>query len=188
SSAGFGICGLSTIEKEYSAYIPVGCYLPKAIRQQNITEAMNIFKQVARGVGYYQLADAKGQMFGFESIHNGDFEIIYPEDGLLFHSNHYLTKRFQKGDIAPDFILDSFTRLDRICSLMHLHYGAITPEIAMEILADHDNHPDSICRHSNPNVPISTVTLISFIMLPEEGVLYISSGHPCEHEFVRYAL
>jgi hypothetical protein len=40
----------------------------------------------------------------------------------------------------------------------------------------------------NPTVPISSETLASFIMVPEEPSIYIAAGHPCECEYVRYGL
>ena len=64
SSAGFGICALATIGQEYSFNLPLACYLPKVMRQKNIHDALELLKQVARGLGYYQLADANGVIMG----------------------------------------------------------------------------------------------------------------------------
>ncbi|MCX6826898.1 MAG: C45 family autoproteolytic acyltransferase/hydrolase [candidate division Zixibacteria bacterium] len=185
SSAGFGICALATIGQDYSFNIPLACYLPRVMRQKNIQDALDLLKQVASGLGYYHLADANGEIYGIESIHN-DFEIIYPEKDLLLHSNHYITERFQKGDTAHMYQPDSYHRLETIKDFANQHYGHFDPEIAMEILADHNHHPDSICRHINQTNPLSSVTLASFIMVPEEGAIYIACGNPCEYEFVRY--
>lgn len=185
SSAGFGMCANATIGKDYSVNIPLACYLPRVMRQKNIKDAMKLLKQTARGLGYYHLADANGQMWGIESIHN-DYEIIQPENDLLLHSNHYLTERFQKGDTAPELQPDSYHRLDTIKELFNQHYGHFNLEIAMRILANHSHHPNSICRHIDPNVPIASATLASYIAIPEEGVIYIACGNPCQYEYVRY--
>lgn len=185
SSAGIGMCANATIGQDYSFNLPVGCYLPRVMREKNIHDAMDILKRVARGLGYYQLADINGHMSGIESIHN-DFELLYPERDMLLHSNHYLTERFKEVDTAPQLQPDSYHRLDRIRSLVDQHYGHINIEIVMKVLADHDHHPNSICRHIDPTVPISSATLASFIMVPAEGAIYIAAGHPCEYEYVRY--
>lgn len=185
SSAGIGMCANATIGQDYSFNIPVGCYLPRVMREKNIHDAMDILKQVARGLGYYHLADMNGHMSGIESIHN-DFELLYPERDMLLHSNHYLTERFKEVDTAPQLQPDSYHRLDRIRSLVDQHYGHINIETVMKILADHDHHPNSICRHVNPAAPKSSKTLASFIMIPSEGAIYIAAGHPCECEYVRY--
>jgi isopenicillin-N N-acyltransferase-like protein len=155
------------------------------MRQKNIEDSLAILKQVARGLGYYHLADMNGHISGIESVHD-DFEILNPERGLLLHSNHYVTERFEAVDTAPELQPDSYQRLDRIQSFMNQHYGNINVDIAMEILADHDHHPNSICRHVDTTVPVSSETLASFIMVPEEQSIYIAAGHPCECEYVRY--
>lgn len=185
SSAGIGMCANATIGKNYTFNIPVGCYLPRVMREKNIHDAMDILKQVAHGLGYYHLADIKGNMSGIESIHN-DFELLYPERDMMLHSNHYITERFKEEDTASELQPDSYYRLDRIRSLMGEHYGNINIEIVKKILADHEQNPNSICRHVNPTVPISSSTLASFIMVPEEGAIYIAAGNPCEYEYVRY--
>lgn len=185
SSAGIGMCANATIGNTFASNIPVGCYLPRVMREKRIYDAMAILKQVARGLGYYHLADMNGQMSGIESIHN-DFEILYPERDMLLHSNHYITERFKAVDTAPQLQPDSYYRLDRIRSLMNQHYGQLNVEIIMEILADHDHQPNSICRHVDQRDPISSMTLASFIMLPSEGVIYIAAGNPCGYEYVKY--
>jgi isopenicillin-N N-acyltransferase-like protein len=49
----------------------------------------------------------------------------------------------------------------------------------MEILADHDQYPNSICRHVDHEVPISSTTLASFIMVSTaEGAMYIAAAIP----------
>ncbi|MBD7911201.1 MULTISPECIES: C45 family peptidase [Clostridium] len=185
SSTGFGMCANATIGKNYAFNIPVGCYLPRVMREKNINDAINILKQVARGLGYYHLADKNGHMLGIESIHN-DFELIYPERDIILHSNHYITERFKEVDTAPQLQPDSYHRLDRILNLMNQHYGEINIEIIKKILVDHDKKPNSICRHIDSTVPVSSATLASFIMVPEEGAIYIAAGNPCEYEYVRY--
>ncbi|HPR94613.1 MAG TPA: C45 family autoproteolytic acyltransferase/hydrolase [Syntrophomonadaceae bacterium] len=194
SSAGYGICALGTLGVNYAFNLPLACYMPRVMRQKNIHEAMDLLKQAARGLGYFQLADANGVIIGIESTCN-DYEIIQPTDDIMFHSNHYLTKRFKhdnlmayladRGIIPPVMATESFDRYERISSLMRKDYGQITPETAMEVLADHENHPFSICRH-DASGPSPSVTLASFIMVPAEGAIYIAVGNPCEHEYVRY--
>lgn len=185
SSTGFGICINATFAKEHKFTLPVSGYLPKVMRQKSIDKALDLLKQVTRGVGCYHLADASGKMFGIESTHD-DFQVIEPRRDILLHSNHYLTERFKERDTAAGIQPDSYERMDTITALIAQHYGHITPEIAMEILADHDHYPNSICRHIDETVPVSSATLASFIMVPEEGAIYIVLGNPCENDFVRY--
>jgi len=194
SSAGYGICALGTLGVNYAFHLPLACYMPRVMRQKNIHEAMDLLKKVARGLGYFQLADANGVIIGIESTCN-DYEIIQSVEDLMIHSNHYLTERFKNdnmmaylaemGILPPVMATESFNRYEQIRSQMYNNYGRITPETAMEALADHENHPYSICRH-DASGPSPSMTLASFIMVPAEGAIYIACGNPCEHEYVRY--
>lgn len=191
SSAGFGMCANSTLTpmEGFKLNIPLACYLPKAMRQKNIGDALGVFCQAARGVGYYHLASSEGDMVGIESVFD-DFNVLQPERDMLVHSNHYLTERFMKGDLAYTGIPDSYLRVQRIRRLMERSYGEITPQTMMEILADHNNYPTSICRHHDRETPrlFNAVTLASFVMVPEDGVMFLAAGNPCECEYVGYSI
>jgi isopenicillin-N N-acyltransferase-like protein len=69
-------------------------------------------------------------------------------------------------------------------------YGKITPEAMMAILADHEGHPDSICRHVDPGKTpeLASTSKASFVMVPAEGLMCIAAGPPCEYEFMEYRL
>lgn len=194
SSAGFGICGMATIGRNYSCNVPVACYMPRVMRQKNIYEAMDLLKKTARGLGYFHLANANGVILGIESIYN-DYEIIQPVEDLMLHSNHYLTERFKAEDmmealgemdlIPPAMDRESQKRYEKLQSLMYKDYGRITLLSAMRALTDHENYPYSICRHDESS-PYPSVTQASFIMVPAEGAIYIAGGNPCEHDYIRY--
>jgi isopenicillin-N N-acyltransferase-like protein len=191
SSAGFGICAnsLFTATKRYQFQIPLGCYLPKVMKQPTLREAMDLLQQVARGVAYYHLASASGEMVGIESVFD-DFEIIRPEKDLLFHTNCYCTERFQSEDMAKSILPDSFERRKRMKRLLEQNYGSITPASMMEILSDHHDYPYSICKHTDPDKPAEweMKTMASVIMVPEERIMYIANGSPCSNEYLEYAL
>lgn len=187
SSAGMGICANATIGQNYAFSVPLGCYMPKVMRQRTVQDGIEILKQVARGLGYYHLADANGQMMGIESVHD-DYQVILPENGLLLHSNHYITERFKEGDAAHLYMPDSYHRLDRITALAHQYYGKINLEIAMDMLSDHDAYPKSICSHIDPQSQLPSETLAAYIMVPGESAIYIAAGNPCEYDYVRYSL
>lgn len=190
NSAGFGMCANGTwgsVEK-YMFNIPVGFYLPKAMRQNTLEAAMQILGTHARGLGYFHLAGAE-KMIGIESIQD-DFEIILPQNGILVHSNNYLTERFQSCDMAGILVPDSPARVERIRALINDHYGQITPELMMRLMSDHDKYPGSICRHAEPGQPPATAseTLAAYVMIPREGIMHICRGNPCQYDFEKYIL
>lgn len=191
SSQGFGNCANSLFTKAepYKFSLPLGCYLPKVMRSSTIDEAIAILKQVARGVGYFHLADRSGQMAGIESTFE-EAEIIHPKNGLLFHANCYCTERFKNKDLASVILPDAFQRTERIQELLLESYGSITVDTVKKIFSDHKHPPYSICRHGDPNKPPEweMTTVASIIMVPEDGKMYIAKGSPCENDYFEYTV
>ncbi|ACV63424.1 peptidase C45 acyl-coenzyme A:6- aminopenicillanic acid acyl-transferase [Desulfofarcimen acetoxidans DSM 771] len=191
SSNGFGMCANGTwaTVENYLFNIPIGCYLPKAMRQKTLEGAMKILRTSARGLGYYHLASVTREMVGIESIQD-DYQVLLPQKDMLVHSNHYLTDRFKKVDMVNAFVPDSLARVETIKELINEYYGQITPETLMNILANHDNYPYSICRHVDKTKPpqFHSKTLASFIMIPEDAVMLIAYGNPCNYEYLEYKL
>jgi len=191
NSYGFGNCANSLFTKAdpYCFSLPLGCYLPKVMRQSSIDEAAKLLKQVARGVGYFHLADRTGNMVGIESTFE-EVEAVHPSNELLFHANCYCTERFKDRDMAAAILPDAFDRTKRIEELLLAQHGNISVDTAKTILSDHAHSPYSICRHGAPNKPTAweMTTVASFIMVPEEGKMYIAKGSPCENDYVEYTV
>lgn len=185
ASTGLGICANATFAKCHEFTLPVSAYIPRVMRQKNLEDAFDLLTQVARGVAYFHLADGSGRMHGLECTHD-DYQIIEPERDVLVHANHYVTERFKGRDTAPELQPDSYERMQTIGDLINKNYGHIIPETAMQILSNHSHYPNSICRHIDKTVPVSSKTLASFVMVPGEGAIYIARGNPCENGFVRY--
>jgi isopenicillin-N N-acyltransferase-like protein len=61
-----------------------------------------------------------------------------------------------------------------------------------QLFHDHNNYPNSICRHPNPRAPLPTVkimkTLLSIINCPREQKAHIAPGNPGENEYIEYRL
>ena len=190
----YGFCNSMNgiFNMDYRLNLPYGCYMFKAMRQRSIGAALRVLCQAARGFLYHVLASGEGDIIGIEST-SDEFQILQPEDDILVHSNHYLSDNFKQVDGAyttfRDFT-DTFLRITRIRKLMKKHNGDITAESMMEILSDHNNFPNSICRHPDPASPGALVnkTLASVIMVPEDRKMFIAYGNPCQSEYMEYGL
>ncbi|NLK52496.1 MAG: hypothetical protein GX295_08650 [Syntrophomonadaceae bacterium] len=191
SSSGFGMCANGTwvVAENCLLNLPVGCYLPKVMRQRTLGEAMGILRNTARGLGYYHLASAEKEMIGIESTQD-DYQLLSSNREMLIHSNHYLTDRFKPIDLVNVLIPDSLERIETIKRLMNDHYGKITPATMMSILADHENHPYSICRHVDETKPpqFHSETIASYIMVPEDKIMFIAKGNPCQNGYLEYRM
>jgi isopenicillin-N N-acyltransferase-like protein len=191
NSAGIGNVANLTLGPlgDMKQQVPLTFYISRAMRQPRIGFALGILRRQARGLAYFHLADAAGGMTGIESVAD-DMELILPEKDFLVHCNHYETERFKASDLTPQLIPDTCARAGRMRGLIESAYGRITPEIVMAFLADHEGHPDSICRHVDAAKPpeLASTSRASFVMVPAEGLMYIAAGPPCEHSFMEYRL
>jgi hypothetical protein len=97
---------------------------------------------------------------------------------------------FKKGSDTEAIIQLFSSKYFRVRQLMDRHYGQLTPQLMMEFLADHNNHPTGICRHYDSETPrlFNAETLASFIMVPAEGKMYLTNGTPCKSEYLEYSI
>lgn len=128
-------------------------------------------------------------MAGIESI-GSDHEQLLPEQGVLTHANHYETERFRPVDWYEQVVPCSKARGERIRELVREHFGRLTPEVMMEIMRDHQNHPSGLCRHRDPKAPevAASETRASIIMTPEDRTMRVAFGTPCERDYHAYTL
>lgn len=191
SSRGFGNCANLTLcpPAAVSNHIPFAFYQYHAMTRNTAQESMDVLRRTSRGVGYIHIADKSGFIAGIESVYD-DCTILEPKDGVLVHANHYETDKYRKGDAAYTYIPHSFTRAERLRQLIAGSHGALTPEKMMLFLEDHQGLPNSLCRHVDPALPavFASLSRASWIMLPDEGKLFLAAGPPCEYAYVEYRL
>jgi isopenicillin-N N-acyltransferase-like protein len=187
NSAGLGMVlnvVVSPVEEQI-LNLPACCVMPKAMRQSRIGDALGIFCAAGRSMMYYCLASKGGDIVGIETGPD-EYSVIQPDRDVLAHANHYNTDRFKKGELVYMGAPSSYIREPRIRKLIERHYGNITLERMMEIMSDHAHYPKGICNHALEGS--TAETLASVIMVPEDNVMYVTCGHPCEYEYEEYKL
>ncbi|MBL8814538.1 MAG: peptidase C45 [Planctomyces sp.] len=108
--------------------------------------------------------------------------------GLLTHTNHCIHPDLVAiNQLYPELIQSG----PRKCRIDHLLTGK--PRISINDLksafADHNDFPQSICRHRNIHPPHGCwETVFSVIMLPEERRLLATRGNPCDSQWEEYIL
>ena len=189
NSAGLACClnGVAPMQPELKPRVALGAYLPRAMRQRDPGQALEVLKQANRGIVAVTLADAPNGLRCVEGTLD-DYEVLQPKEGFLVHANNYRTPRFQAVDGFPMIFPDSPARTARMDELAAGLAGRLTPQTLGQALTDHQGEPNSICRHPDPAVPpgLRAESLGSFIMLPAQGAMLVAAGNPCTHEYVRY--
>lgn len=125
-------------------------------------------KQMFDGLGprFYLLADAR-QIAVVEIAPGGAVNITSTSDGLLTHTNHYLSPEFAAFNLRP--ALSSHARLARVDALTAALKRPLTLAMFRKISKDRGNGPDNSLWRTGSK-PKGTRTLASFLVrLPPAG-------------------
>jgi isopenicillin-N N-acyltransferase like protein len=150
-----------------------------------VTEALQVLQAGMRSSSAnYLIAHASGAALDVEAA-PGDFTRLYPqlpEDGVLLHTNHFLSPRLHPVDVSLWAMPDSAVRLQR------LRAGATASATLGDLrvlLADHADYPHSICSHPDPrDHPLEQgATIASVLMDLNARRLWLAAGHPCRSPY-----
>jgi len=147
-----------------------------------VTEALEVLQAGARSSSAnYLIAHASGAALDVEAA-PGDFTRLYPQfpdQGLLLHTNHFLSPRLHPVDVSLWAMPSSAVRLQRLRAGAA---GAATLDDFRALLADHADCPHSICSHPDPDDhPLEQgATIASLLMDLTAGRLWLASGNPCQ--------
>ena len=192
NSAGVGVCfnGMASSRDRFEAQAP-----PCLIMMRGILNA-DSFSQALKAVlgtratvsGNFLIAHRDGAAIDLE-VSPVDTGLLYPEGGILTHSNHFLTltNREDLTDIIKSLYPDTIYRGHRARQLLEPDQGNIDVGSFQRLFRDHFSYPQSICRHLDDRVEgiMQWTTLFSMIMDLEERALYISEGFPCQNDYYK---
>ena len=163
------------------------------LEQRSLRDVLRVMREVpVCSNGNYMLADGSGAILDVELTSDGPF-VPELQERFLVHSNHYLCSELACDANFQLSLPDSFPRLNRMRTLIDEKFGAIELADVQQVLADHDGHPVSICRHSHdgpagPMLGPSGKTVAALIAEPERRRLHVTLGNPCENPFRTYSL
>ncbi|WP_158095888.1 C45 family peptidase [Cloacibacillus sp. An23] len=158
----------------------------KFLEQDRYVDAVNkIFGAEAMLPMYYAAAYGAGDAMGFEKLARGQL-VLYPENGLISHSNHI---KHPKYGYQVDALGGTLYRDRRILRRLAPKAGAITRADIIEAFKDHFGFPFSVCRHGDERKKeldkISTLGCI--VMDATDKRLWACKGTPCCGQFREYA-
>jgi len=119
-----------------------------------------------------------------------DTLFLFPDDGVLTHSNHFLSPNFRVKDLGKCLVPDSLIRSHRAWRLLHSKKGILNVNSIRKVMSDHFGRPASICRHRDESVHSyeQWETLTSFIIDLTEGKMVYTSGPPCSYAYSTIAM
>lgn len=189
NSAGLGLAinGLNSEQDDWSRLqkpFHVRCW--EILRSAEFEQAVHIVTEGERGVSAnFLIAQAPESVIDLETAPTGISQ-LFAQDGWLAHTNHFINPKAAglTREVQPSKRPSTQQRLARAQHLLH-NSKKLDIEGAKEILRDHDDHPYSLCRHSDPNFPPEEryQSVVSVVMDLTEKSFAIASGPPCQYEY-----
>jgi len=187
-SAGFNAAGVSLTGNEVSSNdvrpgVPRQLVVRAILGARRLGEAMDACLLPTRASSYNNvIADAHGEIYSVEGSAT-DCEPIYIEGDVLAHANHYVAPPMRRFEADRSDTGGSVIRHNRAMRLLRDNYGRLSPELLMQLLADHADFPTSICKHG-----IESVTVFSMIIDLGHLRAWIGRGRPCQTTYVEHRL
>ena len=167
--------------------LPSPFWRRQILREENISKAVEAALRPPKvGSTNLMISHRDGFAINIESQPN-TARWLYPEDGWMVHSNHYL------GEV-PVELTDTYTpsgdslvrygRARRHFELVRKQRGIGFSDIAA-MLRDHFGDGLGICTHSDPEAAAHErwQTVATAITDLTDGVMWVAAGPPCRHEF-----
>ena len=173
--------------------LPVNVVARGILNSNNLAQSIQIIGKHQLACAFnYMISTNDGEVVSVEVVLD-DYDVLYPDDGICVHSNHYLSQRLLQNH--PD-------TMRRYCSSTHLRYGRtrkllkntnhpLTTDDFARVFSDHADHPESICWHPDPAIttPYAQLTTVcSVIMDTTDGVMLATQGNPCSNPYQQFLI
>ena len=190
SSSGIALCtnALVTDADRGRPGVPYHVLLRSILDAETISDALvTILRAERSSSANFLLVDEDGVALDVEAA-PGDFSrafLVYPERGLLLHTNHFLSPRFDGRDVSLWAMPDSPFRLARLREIVAEREEPLDVEALAGVLADHATHPLGVCCHPDPRLAEveQAATVASVIMEPAARRMWVADGNPCTAEW-----
>jgi len=192
NSVGLGVCynGLSSSLDKFSPGVPFLVILRAVLYADNYARSLKAVLGTKASIsGNFFIAHRDGEAIDLE-VSPAEVGCVYPEDGILTHSNHFLAllNRKDMADILKSLYPDTLFRYQRARQILEKDRGKIDVASFKRVFSDHFSHPTSICRHPDPALTgiKGWITLYSIIMDLSAGSLYVAEGPPCQTDYYQH--
>ena len=184
NSHGLGVCinALLSNRDRVSPGVPLVSVVSRRILNSGtIRDAIYAVAKAKRTASInYMVAHAGGEAIDLE-VTPEDIEILHPENGILTHSNNFISLNINVKDLGKTVFSDSPIRWNRIRRLL-MKKKKLTVSAIRNVASDHFDYPNSICRHPDPRLHPDDQfeTITSVIMNLKQGKMYMTEGAPCK--------
>jgi isopenicillin-N N-acyltransferase-like protein len=190
NSSGIGLCANALVSDadRGAPGVPFHLLLRGILDAENLSDALAALQRGFRSSSANYLVAHRDAIAVDVEAATGDFArlfLLFPNGGVLTHTNHFLSPSFDGKDVSLWVMPDSPFRLERIRSHISAAGGALSVETFQSALADHANYPSGVCCHPDARdaVPDQGATVASILMDLDERRMWLSEGQPCSHPY-----
>jgi isopenicillin-N N-acyltransferase like protein len=178
NDAGLCVTGNEVSPNDERVGIPRLLQMRDVLTRRTLRDAVDASLHPARASAYnWVLAHRDGTAANIEASATSAGVDEPGADGFLTHTNHYAREDMRSFERAGDYE-SSCTRLDRARELAG--DGSFTVERLRDVLSDHENGENAICRHGDEPKAIKTVFWC--VADVTAGEIAYGRGNPCDSE------
>jgi isopenicillin-N N-acyltransferase-like protein len=184
---GIAVCGnlLRSVGDGAKAGVPVPLIRRRVLNARRLDDALGAILNAERAASTnYIVAHESGVIINFEASPQQVYP-VYPEAGLLTHSNHFTATAALVQAIGCDVGPDSLYRIQRARDLLEQKVGDITVADVQAALRDHAGYPKAICRHPDEREPEGrrSASIASIVIDLGAREMHVASGPPCSNDY-----
>lgn len=195
NTAGLGLCAnaMASQHDRFAPAVPVWVLARSALNCETLEQVEERMNQAERTASInFTVATSRGEV-GAVEVTPKDVKVVTPTRGRVSHGNVFAGLSPERD--VEDRLAVLFPRFcDRARRAEELvQQDEVSVERLMAVLSDHENRPESICRHwedAPEDTPEGLLleTVASVIMDLNEGKLWLTAGPPCQGSYDEHAL
>lgn len=189
NDAGIGMCLNSLPAPSRPLGVPHYFQVRAILEARSLDEVVTAVTRAERAIPANIMLTTPQGPANLEVTIDGVHVLTDPQNELVTHTNH--CKHPDLVAINPQFgeLIQSHARQCRIDALLNALPAPISANDLQRVLSDHQDYPQSICRHPNADPTFGFwETVFSVIIAPESREMHIARGTPCDHPYERYAM
>lgn len=161
NSAGLVLSGNELAPNDNRVGVPRLLLVREQLRWASMRDAVGAALHPARASAYNTIfATPDGEVVNVEGSATDGETTTLGRTGTLVHTNHYVCESMLDYEDDPAYAKRSALRLHRAAELLDqasARPGSVTEDVLIGMLSDHENAPDSLCRHPVPETNTKTV-------------------------------
>ena len=168
-------------------HVILRCLLDAESITDGVATVVNAQKALS---GNFLLGDVDGLAIDMEVNPGGATSVrtLMPRDGVLAHTNHFLSPDLARSDSRVGTSPGTLFRLECLESTLRRAAPTISIKDLQNALSDHRNHPLGVCSHGDERASEYEryATIASVIYDLDAHELYLAAGSPCDGDYRRY--